>query len=198
MFSIPDPLHPAVVHFPIVLILLGGMMAVVAVFLHRWHLPWVASGLLILGTTGAFVAVKTGESAQEIVGELPESVEQLLDEHEEWAERTEAVAAFAAIASVAAAILGMFVARRESNRGAETTVASPGRATAGLFTISRVASGFRMLTAVVALIACVFLYQTAHRGGKLVYNYGVGVKHHAATGPSPAKASIPEHDEDDH
>ena len=55
-----------------------------------------------------------------------------------------------------------------------------------------------MLAAVVALLACVLLYQTAHRGGTLVYNYGVGVERHAATGPSPAEASIPEHDEDDH
>jgi hypothetical protein len=39
MIPIPSPLHPAIVHFPIVLILLGAVG--VAVFIRRWHLPWL-------------------------------------------------------------------------------------------------------------------------------------------------------------
>ena len=38
------------------------------------------------------------------------------------------------------------------------------------------AGAFRALTAAVALTACVFVYETARRGGELVYAYGVGVK----------------------
>ena len=38
MFHLPDQLHPALVHFPIVLLILGGIGAVVAVFMDRWNL----------------------------------------------------------------------------------------------------------------------------------------------------------------
>lgn len=106
-------------------------MAVVAVSIHRWHCRGWRPGCSSSGQLGHLLRSKRGESAQEIVGELPESVEQLLEEHEEWAERTETVAGIAAILSVVAAMLGTFVARRESNRGAGATIASPGRATAG-------------------------------------------------------------------
>jgi len=35
MFQLPDPLHPAIVHFPIVLLLIGAAGAVVSVFTER-------------------------------------------------------------------------------------------------------------------------------------------------------------------
>jgi hypothetical protein len=35
------------VHFPIVLLLLGAAVAVAGVFFNRWHLAWVAAGLLV-------------------------------------------------------------------------------------------------------------------------------------------------------
>jgi uncharacterized membrane protein len=68
MFSIPNPLHPAIVHFPIVLLLIGAAVAMVSVFVSRWHLAWVAAALLGLGVVGSFFAVKTGDSAKESVG----------------------------------------------------------------------------------------------------------------------------------
>lgn len=174
MFSLPDPLHPAVVHFPIVLLLIGAAVAVAAVFLNRWHLPWTAAALLVLGATGAIVAVQTGESAQEVVGELPPAVEQILDEHEEWAERTELVAGIAGGLALAAVALGAFAARR-----GEDTAAGSGP-------LRKLAFGMRTLTAAVALVACFFVYETAHRGGKLVYEHGVGIKSSAAQAAAPA------------
>ncbi|MEI6351805.1 MAG: DUF2231 domain-containing protein [Verrucomicrobiota bacterium] len=89
MFTLPSPLHPAIVHFPIALILVGAAFALASVFAKQRCLPWVSALLLALGAIGAFVAVQTGESAQEMVGELAGVPDRLLDEHEDWAERTE-------------------------------------------------------------------------------------------------------------
>jgi len=175
MFPIPSPLHPAVVHFPIVLLLIGAGVAVVSVFIKRWHLPWIAASLLAIGAIGAFVAVETGEAAQEIVGDLVADTEQLLDSHQEWAERTEIVAAITAVLAVLTAALGEWVARLNAhevenaeNKGAPSTIAR----WAFRPTVSYAA---RMITAAAALVSCFFVYQTARRGGELVYDHGVGI-----------------------
>ena len=84
MIPLPSPLHPAVVHFPIVLILVGMVCAVVAVFVRRWHLPLLAALVLSAGALGSVAAVVTGE-------------------HEEWGERTRNVALLSAMLGVAAA-----------------------------------------------------------------------------------------------
>jgi hypothetical protein len=91
LFALPDPLHPAVVHFPIVLLLLAVPVAVAAVFRRPRCLPVVAAVLLGLGAVGAVVAVQTGEDESERVAETP-ALEAVLEEHEEWAERTQVVA----------------------------------------------------------------------------------------------------------
>ena len=60
MFTIPDPLHPAIVHFPIVLLLLGAPLAVLAVFVRKWQLPLLAAVVLGLGGAGAITATWSG------------------------------------------------------------------------------------------------------------------------------------------
>ena len=62
MNLLPDPLHPAVVHFPIVLVLLGTVVGLVAVFWRKQHLSLLAAVALTLGALGAWAAVETGES----------------------------------------------------------------------------------------------------------------------------------------
>src|ERR1700751_4188378 len=118
MFSIPNPLHPAIVHFPIVLLLIGAAVAVVSVFVSGWRLALVAAALLALGAAGALFAVKTGDSAQESLGKLPPAVETLADAHEKWAERTEIVGAVAAALAVVAAVLGTVPAWRRREKPA--------------------------------------------------------------------------------
>ena len=54
---IPDPLHPAVVHFPIVLLLLGAPLAVVAVFVRRFNLP----------VTVARITVREGRASARLI-----------------------------------------------------------------------------------------------------------------------------------
>ncbi|MGA7883129.1 MAG: DUF2231 domain-containing protein [Terrimicrobiaceae bacterium] len=148
MIPIPNPLHPAIVHFPIVLILFGAVAAVVAVFFRRWHLPWLAAGLLAGGALGAFAATWTGGEEEEMVGELSPQAERILDEHEEWGERTRNIAILAALLAVAGA----------------STLRFP-----------KTARGLGIAAAIVAVAAAYAVAKTGHYGGQLVYKQGVGI-----------------------
>lgn len=170
MFSLPSPLHPAIVHFPIVLIVLGAAVAVTAAFLRRWHLPAIAAALFTLGAIGSLVAAQTGEQDDKRI-EKSSAVRRILHEHEEWAERTEAVTVVVALLALAAAATGRWpIATR---------------------TLGAV-------TAAGALAAAWSVYQTGHYGGQLVYRHGAGVTaavtgiHGATAGKNPAGTIHPE------
>ena len=168
MFSIPSPLHPAIVHFPIVLILLGTMAAVAAVFFRRWHLPWLAAGLLAAGAVGAFAATWTGGNDEELVGEISPAAEQILDEHEEWGARTRNIAIVAALFAIASASIARF---------------------------PTAARGLGIASALAALVASYAVVETGHYGGQLVYKHGAGVN--AAAGSALPTPKNPEHGDDD-
>ncbi len=148
MNLVPDPLHPAVVHFPIVLILLGAAAAVAAALWRRRALPYLAAGFLLLGAAGAWAAVETGESDGALLDTEAGAAEALLDEHQAWAERTLMAAAVAAAMAIASA------ATLRWNR------------------LSRILG---IATAVTGLTAGWMVFETGHRGGALVYRHGAGV-----------------------
>lgn len=148
MNFIPDPLHPAVVHFPIVLILIGTLMSVVAVFWRKGYVPAFAAALLTLGAVGAWVAKETGESDGGLVESTAPAVEQLIEAHENWAERTLTFAVIAAVTAIGAA---------------------------ALFRFPRVARGVGVAAALSAVVSSWAVYETGHRGGALVYQHGTGV-----------------------
>ncbi|MEI8312320.1 MAG: DUF2231 domain-containing protein [Verrucomicrobiota bacterium] len=155
---IPDPLHPAVVHFPIVLLLLGAPLAVGAVFVRRWNLPLLAAVVLVLGAAGALVATWTGGQAAELAGELNGGGEEVLDEHEEWGER-------ARNAGIAAALLAVTSAALFRKPGAARAVGAA--------------------AALAAVAAAFSVAQAGHYGGQVVYKYGVGVNTAAAGETTP-------------
>ncbi len=167
MFDLPEPLHPAVVHFPIVLILLGAAVACAAVVVNRWHLSKIAAVVLVLGSLAALVAVATGKADQEMVGSLSSAAEELLDAHEEWGELTQVGAGITAVLALVAAGLGVVVAR--------TGQREPSDVRTGAEWLPRLATGARVVTAAGTLVTCFFIYETGHRGGKMVYQHGVGV-----------------------
>jgi uncharacterized membrane protein len=142
---IPDPLHPSVVHFPIVFAVLLPLVIVWALWAIRrgspagraWALPVAAALLMAAGT---WVAVQTGESeedrVEDVVGEEP------LHEHEEAGEQIRLLAT----GLFALTLLGFL-----SGTG------------------GRVARVVALLGALVLTAAGV---RTAHLGGELVYNHG--------------------------
>lgn len=147
MSFLPQPLHPAVVHFPIVLLLLGAAVALAAAFTRRWHLPVIAAVLLGLGALGTLAAGATGEEDEELITETP-AREAVLDQHEDWAERTQVAAVIGALLAIGAAL---------ASRWPVT------------------ARWLGVLTALGSFAAAVCVAATGHYGGQLVYRHGAGV-----------------------
>lgn len=156
MNLLPNPLHPAVVHFPIVLLLLGAVLTLAAVFWRQHGVPAMAAGLLILGAFGTWAAVETGESDGGLVEDT--SVNALVDAHETWAKRTLTISIIAGLVA-----LGSVLAARWP----------------------RIARALAIVAALASATAAYSIYQTGHRGGALVYRYGAGVNGVASLSAPP-------------
>ncbi len=139
---LPDPLHPAVVHFPIVLMTFLPLAALGALWALRrgvspfraWIVPSVMAGVLSLS---AWAALQTGEAgeerAEDVVGE------QVLSAHEEAAERFLAMSGIVFVIAAAGLLRG-----------------APGRAARAVATVGTLA----------LLVAG---YQVGHSGGRVAY-----------------------------
>ena len=156
---VPNPLHPAVVHFPVVLAFLLPVSAVIAIWTIRsgsrvsraWLVPLaVAVGLSL----SAWLSVETGEDQNERVERVVS--EQPLETHEDGAE-----------AFLIASLVVLVVTAGGLVRGR-------------VGTISRIAAGVGSV-ALVAGAAYV-----GHTGGQLVYKYGAAS---AYTSPSSTPAT---------
>jgi uncharacterized membrane protein len=152
---LPDPLHPAVVHFPVVLMILLPLIAIGAWWAIRrgaspsraWLFPVAGAAALALSS---WVAVETGESEEERVEDLV--AEQRLHQHEEAAER------FLGLSAALFVLTAAGLARGGIGRAAR------GAATVGALAL--VAAGV----------------QVGHSGGNLVYRYGAASAYTGADG----------------
>ena len=155
MFEIPDPLHPSIVYFPIVLIFLGTLLSILTIFTRRGALPQFTAFILILAAASAQFAVITGgDQTDDVIQRTPEA-RPLIYSHAEWGERMRTVAVVAACSAVLA--LAFYKAR----------------------TFRRVVA---FLTAIIAAGACYCALEAAERGGQMVYHHGVGIEN---TPPKP-------------
>jgi uncharacterized membrane protein len=142
---LPNPLHPAVVHFPVVLAFLlplfvaGGFWALRRGVAPRraWLLPTIVAGAIAVS---AWVSVETGEAEDERVERVVS--ENAIEAHEELAETFLATSAVITVIA-AAGLLGGITGR-----------------------IAR----FSTLAGSLALI--VVVARVGHTGGQLVYRYG--------------------------
>ena len=102
MFEVPDPFHPAVVHFPIVLIFLGTLISILTIFTRRGALPQFTAVILILAAGSAQFAVITGgDQADDVIQRMPDA-RHLIRDHAEWGERMRMAAVIAAIVALVA------------------------------------------------------------------------------------------------
>jgi uncharacterized membrane protein len=154
---IPQPLHPAVVHFPIVFVVLFPLAAIAAWIAirrgtetRRAWLPVVALAVALAGS--AWIATQTGEREEDVAeAVVPESA---IHAHEEAAELFLSMSVVTLLLT-AAGLLGGGVGR----------VARPA-------------------ATVCALALVVAGYRVGHSGGALVYEHGAGQAYAApAYGP---------------
>lgn len=157
---LPEPLHPAVVHFPMAFAVLLPISALVALWairrgakpLHAWAVPLA---LAVALTGSSWVALETGEAQEDrveaIVGEAP------LHAHEEAAERFLMVA------------------------GVVMLVAAAGLAGGTVGTASRLVATAGSVLVLAAGI------QVGAAGGDLVYRYGAGQAYVDGAGSAPTR-----------
>jgi hypothetical protein len=142
---LPTPLHPAIVHFPLVLAFLLPLVAAGAVWSIRrgarprrtWSIPVIAT-LMLVGS--AWAAVETGEAQDERVERVV--AEQPLSAHEEMAEGFLTASGVVALVAAAGLVGGM---------------------------IGGIA---RVVTVVGSLVLVLGAVRVGHSGGQLVYKYG--------------------------
>lgn len=153
----PNPLHPAIVHFPIVLMILQPIVLIGAFIAVRrgasLKTAWsIAAVFAVLLAISAFAATQTGELSEHKVKDTIGS--ELVEDHAEGAEL------FRNLAIVGAVIVLIGFAPGAAGRAAR--LASP------VFAVALIWFGF----------------QAGHSGGALVYEHGAAS---AFSTPDPSK-----------
>jgi uncharacterized membrane protein len=138
--------HPLLVHFPIALLSAAVVVDFVGWGLGRNRgLRQAATLLYVLGTAGAVAAYASGRAASQTVW-LPGMAHAVVSEHWDWAWRT---VWFFGIVTVARLVL-----LRPSHNGPRPSIVA--------------------MLALVGLLGFGLLFETSDRGGRLVYQHGVG------------------------
>ena len=141
------PLHPQIVHTPIVLIIFSAFFAVLGRLMDRDWLKKTSVVLLVFGFLGAFLAVQSGKPAHRVPEHQQGVPEQDIDTHEMLGERTMYLSGLA--------LLAIFAASRLKG-GAASAVGG--------------------LALVLQLLAAGCVAYTGYLGGKLVFEHGANVK----------------------
>lgn len=164
---LPDPLHPIVVHFPIVLVVLAPLVAAGALWSIRrgtlarraWSIPALVLGALVLS---AWVAAQTGEREEDRVERVIS--ERPIHTHEEAAE----LFVYASAGVLAIALVGLLPG----------TAGRIGRVVGTAGTVALVAVGWNV----------------GRTGGELVYRHGAA---QAYTSPRPGGGDVVRASDDD-
>jgi uncharacterized membrane protein len=142
-------LHPQIVHFAIVLTIVGVAFRLVSLFGKPAFASPAATTLLLLAAVSSVVAVRSGTAAHGPVERAPGARPAVM-EHEEWGERTQT----ALLVVGALEILGLAMRRATKLKLVHGIAAAAG------------------------LVAAFCVYEASKHGGQLVYAFagGVGIR----------------------
>jgi uncharacterized membrane protein len=157
-----DAMHPLLIHFPIVLLLLSPLFVVIAAAIRPpKNRPFLTSALitLLLGTVSLFMAASSGEEAADLA-DRSGGVNAVLAAHEAMASTTEIVFSV---------LLSLFVVLYLWPKLFSRPQTRVGSTLAPVVFLAAYAVGL------------VYLVNTAHAGGRLVHEFGV----HAMIPPEP-------------
>jgi uncharacterized membrane protein len=139
-------LHPQIVHFTIVLVIVGVAFRLVSLFGRPAFASPAAATLLVAAALSAILSVRSGEAAHGPVEGVPGSRPAVM-EHEEWGERTQIVL----LVLGAIELLGLALRKSPKLRLVHAAAA------------------------VVGVASLYVVYETGEHGGELVYGYAGGV-----------------------
>lgn len=93
-------LHPLVVHFPIVFIILALVVQIISFFVFKRELSWVALFLIVFGFIGAYVATHIFHGGDPDLSTLSDIARRTFEKHEQYAHYTEWMSGIAAGAKI--------------------------------------------------------------------------------------------------
>jgi uncharacterized membrane protein len=148
-FSIPEPLHPAIVHFPIALTFIAAGLSILSLLTKRFAIPQYTTLSLILAAITAQLAILAGINQPEIAHYLRPELQVPFHEHSVWGERLRSVL----LAAAGLSIFPLIVTRWSSLRRA-----------------------FAFLCMVTTFGAVYCVIETGEHGANLVYQHGIAVR----------------------
>lgn len=163
-----DAMHPLIIHFPIVLLLLVPLFVVIAVMMRSpKNSPYMTTALLLLllGTGSLFLAGSSGEEAAKLA-DRGGAAEAVLAIHEKLAFRSEYI--FTILSIVFLAIYIWPILRKRA--GARLIQADVFSGLMKRWLLSAI-TPFAFLA--VYGIGVISLVNTAHAGGRLVHEFGL-------------------------
>lgn len=153
------PLHPLIVHIPVVLIPLAFIGAIAALAVPRWRswcLPLTAI-LSAVSLIGVQLAIQSGEGLEEILDEESAAIEH----HSQLAEQARPMVLLFVIFAVAAAVIWWLVNRDTSDAGDGV----PARTA----TLRKLIVPICALSVLTGALATVWIYKTGHSGAESVW-----------------------------
>lgn len=139
-------LHPQVVHFVVALGLLGVLLRLLSLVLHRSWLNSAAATLIILAALSSVVAAQSGTDAHEAAERIP-GARDAVQKHETWGKRTR---------NILLGVAGLEI----------LTLLFAGRGSAKVLRFAAAGGG---------LIAAYAIFTVGDLGGDIVYEYAGGV-----------------------